>query len=140
MEALRPLVEGRSEADAVNLLLRFVQTAFAYKVDAENFGEERFLFPEETLQQPFSDCEDRSVLFSYLVRHVLGLKTVALGYPSHVATGVRLEATPPEGLSGTRIEVEGDTYVMADPTYIGATIGMAMPFVVGETPEIISVQ
>lgn len=137
---LRPLVEGRDEVDAINLLLRFVQKAFDYKVDEESFGEERFLFPEETLQMPASDCEDRAVLFAYLVRHLLDRQTVALRYPRHVATGVRLESTPPGDVPGTHVEVEGDTYVMADPTYMDATLGMAMPFVVGETPEIISIQ
>lgn len=140
LNALRPLVEGRDEVDAVNLLLRFVQKGFEYKVDEDSFGEERFLFPEETLGMPYSDCEDRSVLFAYLVRHLLDLQTVALRYPRHVATGVRLEETTPDDVPGTHLEVDGHTYVMADPTYIDATLGMAMPFVIGETPEIISVQ
>jgi hypothetical protein len=137
---LRPLVNARSEVEAVNLLLRFVQTAFDYKVDQESFGEERFLFPEETLGLPYSDCEDRSVLFAYLVRHLLGLQTAALSYPRHITTAVRLEASDLDAVGGYQVEIEGDTYVMADPTYINAGTGMAMPFVRGETPEVVSVQ
>jgi len=140
VDDLRPLVDDRSEVEAINLLLRFVQTAFEYKVDQDSFGEERFLFPEETLALPYSDCEDRSVLFAYLVRHVLGLQTVALSYPRHISVAVRLEESDPETVGGYQVEVDGDTYVMADPTYVNADVGMAMSFVRGENPEIVSVQ
>lgn len=137
---LEPLVRDRSEVEALNLLLRFVQTAFEYEVDQENFGTERFLFAEETLGLRASDCEDRSVLFAYLVRQLLGLRTAALSYPRHVTTAVRLENSDLETVGGYQVEVQGETYVMADPTYINAGTGMAMPFVRDEKPEVISVQ
>ena len=140
LSALRPLVRDRSEVEALNLLLRFVQTAFEYEVDQENFGEERFLFPEQTLGAAASDCEDRAVLFAYLVRQLLDLKTAALSYPRHVTTAVHLEDSDLETVGGYQVEVQGETYVMADPTYINAGTGMAMPFVKGDTPEVISVQ
>jgi len=88
LEQLRPLVTSKSELDAVNLLLRFVQTAFKYKTDKDQFGEENYLFAEESLFYPYSDCEDRSVLFAWLVQHLLGLEIVGLSYPGHIATAV----------------------------------------------------
>ena len=134
--SLRPLLDGRSLRDALNLLMRFVQIAFPYKVDAEHFGEERFLTPEQTLASPFSDCEDRAVLLSYLVRTLLDLEVVGLRWPDHVALAVRWNADPEDG--DAFVTVEGEAYLVADPTYMGADAGMLMPYVADEEPTIIT--
>ena len=41
---LKEKIANLSQLDAANLLLNFVQTAFDYKTDAEQFGYERPLF------------------------------------------------------------------------------------------------
>lgn len=112
------------EEEAVNFLLAFVQKAFAYKTDDEQFGREKYFFVEESLHYPYNDCEDRSVIFSWLVSELVGLKTVGLLYPGHMTTAVALKH-PRAGLA--TVEYRGSRYVIADPTYIGATAGMAMP-------------
>lgn len=122
--ALRPHLQGLGEADAVNLLLAFVQKAFVYRTDAEQFGQEKYFFPEDVLHYPYSDCEDRAALFAWLVRELLGLKTVGLHYPGHMATGVAVKAPQP---GWQQLEWAGQRYVLADPTYVNATLGMAMP-------------
>ena len=81
LSSLKPLLKGRSEEEAVNLLLRFVQTAFDYKTDGDQFGREKYFFAEELFFYQFSDCEDRSVLFAFLVNSLLGLDVIALDYP-----------------------------------------------------------
>ena len=81
LQQLADAIEGMSEQEAVNFLLRFVQTSFAYRVDASQFGRENYLFPEETIYYPYSDCEDRSVFFAWLVKSLLGLEVVGLNYP-----------------------------------------------------------
>lgn len=136
LNALKPIIEGKSETDAVNMLLRFTQTAFKYKVDPDNFGREKPLFPEETIYYEYSDCEDRAILFSFLVRNLVGLDIVGLHYPGHVATAVKFNV-PVEGDSVT---VNGATYTIADPTYINADIGMEMPDFKGLDREIIFVE
>jgi len=70
-------------------MLRFVQTAFKYKTDNENFVREKPLFPEETLYYEYSDCENRSILFAHLVQELLVLEVIGLNYPGHIATAVR---------------------------------------------------
>lgn len=117
------MVQGRNEADAANILINFVQTAFQYQTDGQQFGYEKPFFVEELFYYPYSDCEDRAMLFSYLVRKLLGLDVVLLDYPEHIATAVRFNGN----VSGDYLMVNGQKYIVCDPTYIGASIGMTMP-------------
>ena len=123
LSSLAPLVQGRNEADAANILINFVQTAFQYQTDGQQFGYEKPFFVEELFYYPYSNCEDRAMLFSYLVRKLLGLDVVLLDYPEHIATAVRFNGN----VSGDYLMVNGRKYIVCDPTYIGASIGMTMP-------------
>jgi hypothetical protein len=129
---LRTYTAKMKEQEAVNFLLAFVQRAFAYKTDNDQFGRERYFFIEESLYFPYNDCEDRSVLFAWLVRELTGLKVIGLLYPGHMTTAVAL--TQP-GNSMATVEHHGQRFVIADPTYIGATVGMAMPAYAATKPS-----
>ena len=120
---IKAAISGKTEAEAANIIINFVQTAFEYKTDDEMWGEERSLFPEETLYYQYSDCEDRSILFSRMIRDLLGLDVVLLYYPGHLATAVRFN----EDVSGDHLIIGGKKYIVCDPTYIGASIGRTMP-------------
>ena len=120
---MAPLVQGKNEADAANILINFVQTAFQYQRDEQQFGYEKPFFVEELFYYPYSDCEDRAMLYSYLVRKLLGLDVVLLDYPDHIATAVRFKGN----VGGDYVMVGGQKYIVCDPTYIGASIGMTMP-------------
>jgi hypothetical protein len=61
---LRNVIQGKSEQEAANMLINFVQTAFVYDYDNKIWGGYRPFFADETVYYPFSDCEDRSILFS----------------------------------------------------------------------------
>lgn len=119
---LRSLIADKDKPTAANTLLHFVQTAFEYATDEEQFGTERPLFGDETLFYPYSDCEDRAILFSILVRELLGLDVVLLHYPGHLATAVCFNTE----VQGDYLQVDGKHYVVCDPTYINANIGQAM--------------
>ena len=133
---LKPIIEGKSEVEAVNILLRFVQTAFAYMVDEEQFGREKFLFPEESLFYNYSDCEDRSVLFAYLVRKLIGLEVIGLDFPGHVATGVKFNTD----VTGDYVTYQNQKYIICDPTYINANLGMSMPQFKNATLKVIRIK
>lgn len=135
LKQLKPLVEGKSEEEAVNLILRFVQTAFKYKTDEQQFGIENYLFPEETLHYPYSDCEDRSVFFAWIVHHLLGLQVVGLDFPGHIAAAVHFN----DNVGGDAIKFNGKRYVITDPTYINADAGMTMPAYKNKKPGVIRV-
>ena len=109
--------------EAVGILLDFVQTAFEYQTDEQQFGKERPLFGDEILFYPYCDCEDRSILFSVLVRELVGLDVVLLNYPEHLATAVRFD----DDVKGDYIMIDGKRYVVCDPTYIGTHVGESMP-------------
>ncbi|MGA1824095.1 MAG: hypothetical protein ACMUIP_05460 [bacterium] len=134
IKGLKPHILGKTEGEAVNFLLRFMQTAFEYKTDAEQFGREKYLLSEETLYYPFSDCEDRSFLFAFLVNKLTGLDVIGLHYPNHLATAVRFT----DDIKGDSIVNNGTRYIICDPTYINADIGMAMPRFKNITPKIIT--
>ncbi|MCF7918671.1 MAG: hypothetical protein K9N06_02005 [Candidatus Cloacimonetes bacterium] len=132
-EGLSPILEGRTETEALNILLRFVQTAFPYKTDAQQFGSENSLFPDETLYYEYCDCEDRSFLFSKLVEKFLGLAVIGLDFPGHIATAVEMK----EDISGDKINYNGIDYLVCDPTYINADIGVIMPQFTDTEPKVI---
>lgn len=133
---LGAIVAGRSPAEAANTLLRFVQTAFPYRTDQEHFGYEKWQAPEEIVFYRYSDCDDRSILYAWLLREVMGWDdVVGLLYPGHLAVAV----------PASRLNIDGDTvthagvrYLVTDPTYIGADIGMAMPQFQRVRPEVLS--
>jgi hypothetical protein len=124
------------EQRAVNFLLRFVQTSLKYKTDERQFGKENYLFPEETLHYPYSDCEDRAVLFAWLVQTLLGLDVVGLNFPGHVATAVKFNGR----VSGDAITYKGNRYIVSDPTYINASAGMTMPDYKNIKPGVITIR
>lgn len=120
---LRSQLQGKSHQKAAMMLLDFVQTAFDYATDQEQFGYERPLFGDESLYYPKNDCEDRSILYSILVRDLLELDVVLVHWPGHLATAVHF----PEEVDGDYFTVEGRRYTVCDPTYIGAGVGETMP-------------
>lgn len=127
-------MQGMSEQQAVNFLLRFVQTSLQYETDEQQFGEENYLFPEETLFYPYSDCEDRAILFAWLVRSLLNLQVVGLDYPGHVAAAVHFN----EPVAGDGVNYQGKRFVVTDPTYINANAGMSMPAFKQYKPAVIN--
>ena len=135
-QQLSDYMKGMDEQKAVNFLLRFVQTSLRYKTDEGQFGKENYLFPEETLYYPYSDCEDRSIFFAWLVHSLLGMEVVGLDYPGHVATAVRFKGK----VAGDSVMHNGKRYVVADPTYINASAGMAMPDFKKDKPGVIKIR
>ena len=120
---LRAAVEGKSQRDAANRLINFVQTGFNYKTDTEQFGREKWYFGDEIFFYPYSDCDDRAIFFAVLMREILGLEVVLIDYPGHVATAVQFT----EAVEGDYVTYKGKRYTICDPTYIGASIGCSMP-------------
>ena len=130
---LKKATAGLSERDAVNKILNFVQTAFVYEYDEEVWGGDRAFFATETLHYPYADCEDRSILFSRLVRDILGLDVVLIYYPGHLATAVAFT----QEVYGDYLMHNNRKYIVCDPTYINAPLGRTMPGMNNQEAQII---
>lgn len=133
VEQVREQVKGLNELQAANKILQFVQYAFDYATDEEQFGYEKYFFMEENLFYPKNDCEDRSVFFAYLIREVLHLPVHLVHYPGHECTAIAYSYPLPNSVSYT---YDGKKYYISDPTYVGANIGMCMPEFLNVRPEI----
>lgn len=113
-------VAGKDILQAANYLLNFVQTSFEYGFDDKVWGADRAFFAEETLHYPFSDCEDRSILFSHLMRDLLGLEVALVYSPNHLFTAVHF----PMEINGDYMMIGGKRFTICEPTCTsGAPVG-----------------
>ena len=122
---IRAMIEGKTQRKAAESILNWIQTAFPYEYDDKVWGRDRAFFAEESLYYPFCDCEDRSILFTRLIRDLLDLKCILIFYPGHLATGVQFT----EDGKGDYIDIDGERFTICDPTIMGdgAPVGFTMP-------------
>jgi len=106
---------------AINFVLNFVQKAFEYERDQQQFSREKVMFPDETLYYDKSDSEDRAILFAYLVRKLFKISVIGVKYKDHMATALYIP------MKGNSVKVGDRKFIIADPTYINANIGQSMP-------------
>ncbi len=129
VKTLKENIDGMHSSSAINFVLNFVQKAFKYEVDHQQFGREKVMFAQETLYYDKSDCEDRAILFAYLVKKMFKIGVVGVKYSDHMATALYIP------IKGDSVKVNGRRFVVADPTYINANIGKSMPKYRNLAPE-----
>ena len=118
---LKKYIDGKRASEAMNFVLHFVQKSFKYQRDDQQFGREKVMFAQETLYFDKSDCEDRAILYSYLMKELFGVAVVGVKYSDHMATALYVP------MSGDSVNRGNRKFVVADPTYINASIGQSMP-------------
>lgn len=133
---LKQFIAGKTEKEAVGILLNWIQYAFPYEFDDVMWGGDRTFFTEETLFYKACDCEDRSILLTRLVRDLVGLKCVLIYYPGHLAAAVHFN----EEVKGDSFFLDDEQYVVCDPTYIGADIGMQIPGMDIDAARVIAIE
>lgn len=109
--ALQKDMAGMNQKNGIEYLLKFTRYAFAYKSDEQNFGKEKRLTPEQTLLNPYSDCDDRVALFFYLVKEIYNLPMIVLQFDTHVTIAVNLDKPV-----GKTIHYNGQEYTICEPT------------------------
>ena len=119
---LKKQIANKSKVEAANLLLNWIQMGLQYAYDDKVWGHDRAFFGEESLYYPYCDCEDRSILFSHLVREILDLDIVLVYCPGHLYTAVAFN----EDVPGDYIMVNGRKFTVADPTFYNANVGKTM--------------
>ena len=117
---LKEFIDGKKMSVALNFVLHFVQKSFKYQVDVKQFGREKVMFSQETLYYEKSDCEDRAILFSYLVKKLFHLKVLGVKYKDHMSTALYIP------INGDSVQKGSRKYIIADPTYINANVGVSM--------------
>jgi hypothetical protein len=68
-----------------------------------------------------------------LIKTILKLDVIGLEYNTHAACAVKFNTD----INGDSITLNEKKYIICDPTYIGASAGMAMPQFLNEKPKII---
>jgi hypothetical protein len=126
---LKKYIDGKKASDGLNFVLHFVQKSFIYERDNQHFGREKVMFAQETLYYKKSDCEDRAILYAYLVKELFGVGVVGVKYKDHMATALYIP------MSGDSVKSGSRKFVIADPTYINASIGQSMPKYRSKRPE-----
>jgi len=126
---LKHYLDGKQMGDAMNFVLHFVQKSFKYSKDEVQFNREKVMFAEETLYYKRSDCEDRAILFSYLIKKLFSINVYGVHYKGHMATALYVP------MKGDFIRLGNKKLVVADPTYINSNIGQAMPQYRGKQPQ-----
>lgn len=119
---LRKAIAGKSEHEAADIIIDLCES-FDYKLDDEMWGHDRAFYPDETLHYFYSDCEDHAILFTRLIRDLLGLQTGLIYYPGHLAALVVFN----ESVPGDYYEYQGKRWVVCDPTYFYVGVGKQAP-------------
>lgn len=146
---MKKKIEGLSQKDAVQQILWWIhgdidlerenpnQDMFLFAYDEDVWGYDRAFCAEETLYYPYCDSEDRSILFSRLVRDVVGLDVALVYYPGHLATAVCFTE---ESVKGDFLMVDNRRFIICDPTYIGSNVGETMPDMNNEETTVIMIK
>ena len=129
----RTALKGLSQLEAANRLLNLIQTGLEYEYDNKVWGRDRAFFAEESLFYPYCDCEDRAILYTRIVRDIMGLDCILIYYPGHLAAAVAFT----EEVRGDYIMLNNRKFVVTDPTYIGAPVGATMPDMDNKTAKVI---
>lgn len=121
---LKENVKGMTVKKGVDYLMRFTRYAFLFRPDAEHFGGEKRLSPEQTLLYDESDCDDRAALFFYLVKEIYNMPMIVLVYPQHVTVAVKFDKP-----IGTPVIYNGEKYSVCEPTpqRIDLGVGKMLP-------------
>ncbi len=118
--SLKELIKEKTEIEQLRLLLSFTRQAFKYGHDQDHYERINVIFsPEQTLLHEFSDCEDKSVLFCYIVKELLNKEVILVQYEdnindnntNHIAVGVLLD-----DCIGIPIRHDKKHYTFCDPT------------------------
>lgn len=129
---VREQLGDKPQLEAVNSLLGLIQSGLQYATDEEQHGFEKPYFLEETLFYPKCDCEDRAVMYGYLLQKALGVENHLIFYPGHEAVAVTLNVNA----DGDNYVYKGKKYLISDPTFLGAATGVCMPQYRSVTPKI----
>ena len=131
---LRDAVKGMKQQQGVDYLMHFTRSAFLFETDTKAYGKEKRLSAEQTLFYEYSDCEDRSAFFFFLVKEIYNLPMIVLSYPTHITVAVQFDKP-----AGTPILYNGEPYWVCEPTpqKQNLKIGQLIPSLKNQSFEVV---
>jgi hypothetical protein len=107
----KEIFKFKTEIEALEIIAIFTRSAFRYKDDQDYFGRNKPMIGDELFHYPYSDCEDQSALFYYLVDELLQLPMIVIAYYDHLTIAVAITKS-----IGKPIRFENRKYLICDPT------------------------
>lgn len=133
LEQFYPLLSKLNKAQATVLLQQFVQREFEYSSLNKKDELTHSRFAEEIIASRSGDDRSKAVLFSRLIRILLQLPVVGVQFPDYFSTAVCFD----EPFDGDFYYWKQGKYIITDPTFLNAPIGVMMPEFSGITPQLI---
>ncbi len=117
--AISPILAGKNRAQAVNIILRFTQSAFRQDQATSSSGNSA----DALIESGIADSRARTRFFIGMIQLLTDYDVVALDYDGYFAAGVLLSDVIP----GSKVDYDGSSYVVCDPFYAYANIGTVLP-------------
>jgi hypothetical protein len=118
----KPVLSGMRKEEAVAFLQQFVQKSFAYRPFNDLYGYDRFMFPEELLFKDESNDKGKSLLYAWMITHLLNQKAALVEFPGFFSVAISMD----QPMDGDNFHADGRNYTIADPTFDNAPLGLVM--------------
>ena len=130
---ISPVLSMMENTEAVAFLQQFIQKKFDYKSTDQNDDTTQSRFAEEMVASKSGDDRSKAVLFSWLIRILLRSPVVGVQFADHFSTAVCFDAP----VDGDFYYLDNEKYYFTDPTIRNLPIGIMMPELEGEIPQLI---
>ena len=122
LKQFKPVISGMRKEESVAFLQQFVQKSFAYRPFNDLYGYDRFMFPEELLFKDESNDKGKSMLYAWMITHLLNQKAALVEFPGFFSVAISLD----QPMDGDNFQADGRNYTIADPTFNNAPLGLVM--------------
>ncbi len=131
LRQLYPTLSMMNNVEAASMLQYFLQHDFEYCSLGSSAPVSRFA--EEVIAAKSGGEYGKSALFSWLIRSLIHLPVIGVQFPGFCSTAICFN----ENMDGDAYLFKRKKYLIADPTYQNAPLGILMPEFTGLKPRLI---